>query len=78
MYRNGAYSALPLPMRVLHGVCYSYTSGGDDQSPNVVNTLIIRWFAIHPFLSLSLVVPTTVLLILITLTTTFVVFFTVC
>jgi hypothetical protein len=25
-----------LPMRVLHGVCYSYTSGGDDQSPNVV------------------------------------------
>ncbi len=25
-----------LPMRVLHGVCYSYTSSGDDQSPNVV------------------------------------------
>jgi hypothetical protein len=25
-----------LPMRVLHDVCYSYTSGGDDQSPNVV------------------------------------------
>jgi hypothetical protein len=25
-----------LPMRVLHGKCYSYTSGGDDQSPNVV------------------------------------------
>jgi hypothetical protein len=25
-----------LPMRVLHGICYSYTSGGDDQSPNVV------------------------------------------
>jgi hypothetical protein len=24
-----------LPMRVLHGMCYSYTSGGDDQSPNV-------------------------------------------
>ncbi len=22
-----------LPMRVLHGMCYSYTSGGDDQSP---------------------------------------------
>ena len=26
-----------LPMRVLHGTCYSYTSGGDDQSPNVVH-----------------------------------------
>jgi hypothetical protein len=25
-----------LPMRVLHGMCYSYTSGGGDQSPNVV------------------------------------------
>jgi hypothetical protein len=28
--------AVQLPMRVLHGVCYSYTSGGDDQPPNVV------------------------------------------
>ena len=26
-----------LPMRVLHGMCYSCTSGGDDQSPNVVH-----------------------------------------
>ena len=26
-----------LPMRVLHGRCYSCTSGGDDQSPNVVH-----------------------------------------
>ncbi len=25
-----------LPMHVLHGVCSGYTSGGDDQSPNVV------------------------------------------
>ncbi len=24
------------PMRFLHGVCYSYTFDGDDQSPNVV------------------------------------------
>ncbi len=29
-----------LPMRVLHGMCYSCTSGGDDQSPNVVH---YRW-----------------------------------
>ncbi len=26
-----------LPMRVLDGMCYSCTSGGDDQSPNVVH-----------------------------------------
>ena len=25
-----------LPMRVLHSSCHCYTSGGDDQSPNVV------------------------------------------
>ncbi len=27
---------IQLPMRVLHGMCYTCTSGGDDQSPNVV------------------------------------------
>ncbi len=27
---------IQLPVCALHGVCYSYTSGGDDQSPNVV------------------------------------------
>ncbi len=26
-----------LPMRVLHGMCYSCTSGGGDQSPNVIH-----------------------------------------
>jgi hypothetical protein len=34
-----------LPMRVLQGVCYSYTSGGDDQSPNAV---YYSWAIVKP------------------------------
>jgi hypothetical protein len=29
-----------LPIRVIHGVCYSYTSGGDDQPPNLVCSIL--------------------------------------
>ncbi len=30
-------TSVQLPMRVLHGLCYSCTSGGDDQSPKKVH-----------------------------------------
>ena len=30
-----------LPMRVLHGMCYSYTSGGDDHVDNTVVLTIV-------------------------------------